>query len=1153
MAMPRLTRLFCMCALPIGTGICAHAQLDDAPPTAPGEFTVAASEQGLTVQRVQERMRTVQTSPALEEDAKNRTVELLEQAAEALKRAESLEARAREFERAIQQAPATLAGIRKELSASPAPVPPDLPEDADVVELEAALQRAEAELAAARETMAELEAEAQRRVERRAVLPDILAAAEERLVETAAPPASTGERGEEPDVLSEARRWLRWAERREAQATRRAAELEMRRIEACRELLAARRDRAARQLVAAETLAKAWRREVQGIRRRESARLAERTRAARLATARLHPRIREIAERNQALADRRTGAEGLLQRLGSSVQKLQEVRSQIAAVQQQAEELEQQIDVAGSTHAVALLLRRQRQALPSIRDLSAAIKSSKKQVARVQIRLIELDDERAELFDVRALATEMAARISTSDAQQADYAAVIEQLLRTQRELLDTLSAEYGTYFSRLVDLDSARRQLLREAKDLSQSIAEHILWVRSDTPFGADTPGRLVEAWHWLRTQAGTADDAMRGLWRDIRRAPFVYLLFAALEVLLVARWRRVTPRFEHIAAQLVRIRTDRLAYTLETLARTVLAGVRLGLPFAFVAWRLQANQGVPFARASATGFAAVAVAAFVLSSAHAAGARSGLAESHFGWDRDELDRLRRLLVRFGVVLLPALWAVAASEWYHDQTGASVLGRVSFLVASGACALFAYAVLRRKRDTDGASRLSSPTAARFRMPALVACLGVPIAGGVGSAFGYHYTAVRIAAWFVQSVALVAAILLVQAVLVRGLRLVARRSELNRRVRAWREAREQAEHSAENGDQTTVGLGDSLPEPEELGTDVVALSEQTVVLIRTGVVLALVFGLWAIWAEAVPALGVLRNVVLWSGASPGLGGGGSGGVLPGALTLADLLVALVVLVVTVIGARNLPALVELVLLRRLPLGRGERYALTTFFRYVITAVGVVAGFAALGVGWSKIQWLVAALSVGLGFGLQEIFANFVSGLILLFERPIRVGDYVTVGDTSGQVTRIQSRATTITNWDRKELVIPNKRFVTGELINWTLSDDVLRVVVPVGVAYGTDTRLAEEVLLNVASENRTVLDDPAPAALFMGFGDSSLQFELRIFIASAEHFLTVKSDLHRAVDDAFREAGIVIAFPQRDIHIRTGGPPSQTVAPEPHA
>jgi potassium efflux system protein len=254
------------------------------------------------------------------------------------------------------------------------------------------------------------------------------------------------------------------------------------------------------------------------------------------------------------------------------------------------------------------------------------------------------------------------------------------------------------------------------------------------------------------------------------------------------------------------------------------------------------------------------------------------------------------------------------------------------------------------------------------------------------------------------------------------------------------------------------------------------------------------------------------------------------------------MLAIVLATITFVSARNLPGLLEITVLNRLSMDAGARYAMTTICRYAIFAIGVIVTFEAIGFSWSSLQWLIAALGVGLGFGLQEIVANFVSGLIVLFERPYRLGDVVKVGDISGKVTRIRIRATTITNWDRHELIVPNKEFVTGKLINWTLSDPILRVTIPVGIAYGSDTALAEELLLKVAKETPNVLDQPEPSAFFLGFGDNSLNFELRVFVPDVSYWMHVTHQVHMAIDREFRKAGISIAFPQRDVHLDASHP-----------
>jgi potassium efflux system protein len=232
-------------------------------------------------------------------------------------------------------------------------------------------------------------------------------------------------------------------------------------------------------------------------------------------------------------------------------------------------------------------------------------------------------------------------------------------------------------------------------------------------------------------------------------------------------------------------------------------------------------------------------------------------------------------------------------------------------------------------------------------------------------------------------------------------------------------------------------------------------------------------------------------------------------------------------------------LLELTLLERIPIDNGGRQAVAILVRYAATLAGLLIACHTIRISWSNVQWLAAAMTVGLGFGLQEIFANLVSGLIILFERPVRVGDLVTVGDVTGNVTRMQMRATTITDFDRRELIVPNRTFITDNVINWTLSDPISRVVLPVGVAYGTDVQKTQSILLRIARRSVFVLQEPPPTTLFKGFGDSTLNLELRVFIPKRELYLDVVNELNNAIVREFARFKIEIAFPQRDLHIRS--------------
>ncbi|MBP6725874.1 MAG: mechanosensitive ion channel, partial [Thauera sp.] len=312
------------------------------------------------------------------------------------------------------------------------------------------------------------------------------------------------------------------------------------------------------------------------------------------------------------------------------------------------------------------------------------------------------------------------------------------------------------------------------------------------------------------------------------------------------------------------------------------------------------------------------------------------------------------------------------------------------------------------------------------------------------------------------------------------------------------------------------------------------LSQQSLRLVHLGLLAALLGGLYWVWADLITVFAYLDNVTLYEYSSTV---GDASTLIP--ITLSDVLGALVIAILSFTLARNLPGLLEVLVLSRMKLAQGSAYAITTLLSYVIAVIGFVATLSTLGVSWDKLQWLVAALSVGLGFGLQEIFANFVSGLIILFERPVRIGDVVTIGQLSGTVSRIQIRATTITDFDRKEIIVPNKTFVTGQLLNWSLSDTVTRVTVKVGVAYGSDLELTRTLLRQIADDNARVLKDPEPLVLFLSFGASTLDHELRIHVRELGDRNLATDEINRRIDELFKEHGIEIAFNQIDVHVRS--------------
>ncbi|MEW5974252.1 MAG: mechanosensitive ion channel domain-containing protein [Acidobacteriota bacterium] len=226
-------------------------------------------------------------------------------------------------------------------------------------------------------------------------------------------------------------------------------------------------------------------------------------------------------------------------------------------------------------------------------------------------------------------------------------------------------------------------------------------------------------------------------------------------------------------------------------------------------------------------------------------------------------------------------------------------------------------------------------------------------------------------------------------------------------------------------------------------------------------------------------------------------------------------------------------------LSRAPIDSGLQHAIATFAKYLVLVTGVWVGLQTAGIDLTALTVLAGAVGVGLGFGLQNVANNFISGLILLFERPIKVGDRIEVAEINGKVTHIAARSTTVLTNDNISIIVPNSSFISSNVINWSHGDPKVRFRVPVGVAYGSDVELVKRLLLEVARENNDVLSEPAPRVIFKGFGDSSLDFELRIWTSQMLHRRGVLfSDLNFAIYAKFAEHAVEIPFPQRDLHFK---------------
>ncbi|MFZ3265279.1 MAG: mechanosensitive ion channel domain-containing protein [Terriglobales bacterium] len=258
------------------------------------------------------------------------------------------------------------------------------------------------------------------------------------------------------------------------------------------------------------------------------------------------------------------------------------------------------------------------------------------------------------------------------------------------------------------------------------------------------------------------------------------------------------------------------------------------------------------------------------------------------------------------------------------------------------------------------------------------------------------------------------------------------------------------------------------------------------------------------------------------------------------ITFFFLVKAAIFLVVLILASHFTMLLLQKKVLTHVPLAVGEQYAVARVISYLVFMLGLIVGLQSLGLNLSSLVVVGGALGIGVGLGLQAIVSNFVAGLILLVEQPIKLGDRIEVGSTYGDVVRLRGRSTWIRTNDNVVIIVPNSEFINQRVTNWTANDRQVRISLPVGVSYDSDPKVVREVLLAVARSHPDVLAEPSPEVIFVELGDSSLNFELRVWtIEQVQTPARLKSDLYFAIFETFRKEAIEMPFPQRDLHIRS--------------
>lgn len=810
--------------------------------------------------------------------------------------------------------------------------------------------------------------------------------------------------------------------------------------------------------------------------------------------------------------------------------KKNEIDKRNTELEEDFKSAEQKINLAGLSPALGDLLREQRRNLPRHKQYSELIDGIQQEIATTSLEMFKLDEVKKQLMDVNQillarLEQGLALNISADEALR--VRTELRMLLNDQKDLVGRLAVAYLEYARVLGDVDFTLQQLLKNADRFGVYLDQRLLWVPDAPVITQAYLQNIVASLQWF----GGPSNWMR-LADNLQAGIKSYPVMVLLGVVIIGLYLRFKSRLRSdLSALLQKNRANQylasFSQTLMSLVYLLLLSLPVPLVMAWAAWVVSlSHRADSFSRAVVAGLFAAALSLGLVQFFYRMFKPEGIAESLFHWHQRTSRLLYQQMKWARLVIVPCIFIVGMAGanviGEHSQT----LGRTAQIILM---LVMSYVMHRLTHPGKGIGKTfylySTSWLSRLRYVWYALAVLAPWVVIGFSVAGYYQSALELQGKLIATLRLVFITALFHALVVRWL-------AITRRQLAVENARKKRKLATEQATVNVGAEGGFLPEEELL--DISKINQQSNKLLVTVVTVILLAGCWMVWRDILPAFSIFDQVELWQHSEML---DGKEVLLP--VTLINLAVSFLYAGFTFIFVSNFPALVDLLSVGKFAMAAGSRYALIQLARYLMITIAFLTIANELGGSWTQVQWLVAALSVGLGFGLQEIFANMVSGIILLFERPVRVGDTITVGDVSGRVCRIQMRATHIMDWDGKELVVPNKVLITERFVNWTLTDTTTRLVLMLGVAYGSDVELVEKVLTETVNTVEVVLPEPAPMITLLNFGESSLDFRVCVYVRELGDRMAVTHELHTKFYKNLQAHNIEIPFPQRDIHIRS--------------
>ena len=786
------------------------------------------------------------------------------------------------------------------------------------------------------------------------------------------------------------------------------------------------------------------------------------------------------------------------------------MRNVLESLTQTQRNIDEQISALQGTLVLSKVINKQKQTLPTEKINNNLAKS----ISNVRVNLFEYSQQRDELYNIDDYVRNLTHNLEEPLTNEENSA--LNNILKERQKLLDEIIKSLNSQLNLSITIENNQRQALAIGDALQRKLQQQSFWVNSNNPID----------FAWLKAfpalafaEIGVLTDYV-GI-ENVQPNLLSTVLFTSIFwlIALLINWKKSTikDRLASLASRVNTLTNDSHWLTPEAMFWTILLALPSTLMF-FTAYNaigfLFFNDPIAIGRWGVRVTLYWWFFATVLSLLRP----NGLAFRHFGMPQ-ESNRIFQRIIKQSIWIV-GLLLVSSIPSQIDEIGYlnDAIGQVMSIIALALCLFVVRPLLNRAireyqkaKKEEGATNTSISL---FRLLRLILVI-VPISLIILIILGYYYTAVYLITHLLNSYFVILLWVFGRYFAYRFVAISARRLAYRRLQDKRRKLREQV---LENGTK----------EDETIKLSVVNQQIYRVTDLIGWVVLFV--SLYVIWSDLISVAYYLDGVILWES---------NEGNQVESVTLLNLMRASLYMVITYVLIKNITGILEVTVFSKIPLSKGTPQTIITMLTYIIVTFGSVSAFSALGISWTKIQWIFTALSVGLGFGVREIFGSFVSGSILLFERPIRVGDKVTVGQYTGIVTKIRLRSTTLLNSDHMEVVLPNQAFVTDRFINWTLNNTITRLQIFFKVSYDTDLDLMQRLLLQAVNEAPKVLSEPKVEINMLHFGDNALEHELLVFVGELGDRIETMNFLQYRINQLFRENGIRFALNQLDVHLHS--------------